>query len=286
MKSGLYIRSFIRENGSTTESLSKMERLSKMVAGTGLCSRRDAERWIMQGRVMVNGEADTSVTQFVSSKDVVYVDGMKIRSGASYSKPKLWMVNKLAGELVAEKDPQKNRPLLYDRIKAYVPNISSIKPVFRLEFNTEGLLLLTDNGELAKLLCDPSQGLIRHYRAKIHGLITASKLEGFRRGPVVNGLRYSGMSATIQHKSGTQTWMALSCPDSKSRAVKTVCEHLHLTLTRLICVGFGPYKLNDLPAGNIVEAKLTPELEELFNKRQLSRPGRSLLRVAMPVVLP
>jgi len=245
-----------------------------MVAGTGLCSRRDAERWIMQGRVMVNGKTDTSVTQFVSSNDVVYVDGMKIRAGLSYNKPKLWMVNKFAGELVAENDPNKKRPVLYDRIKAYLPDIHSIRPVSRLEFNTEGLLMLTDNGELAKLLADSNSGLTRHYRAKIHGLLTASKLEGFRRGPMVNGLRYSGMDVSIQHKSGTQTWMAISCPDSKSRAIKSVCEHLHLSLTRLICVGFGPYKLGELPAGGIVEVKLTPELEEMFIKRQLSGSGR------------
>ena len=192
-----------------------MIRLSKFIAGTGLCSRREAEKWIMDGRVLVNGSAKNSAVEIVSKDDDIVVDGEKISQRVCVVRPKIFAVHKLAGELVATTDPGKNRPVLFDRIKHLLEKEGSLKPVTRLEFNTEGLLLLTNNGELARMLENPMTGLERKYRIRLHGKITESKLDGFRRGLVIDKIKYGSMKVNIERNVGTNSWLSLSCIENK-----------------------------------------------------------------------
>eukprot|EP01041_Mallomonas_annulata_P012463 gene12463-26213_t len=268
----LSLSGYSKRYESSSAAVESALRLSKVVAGTGLCSRREAEEWIKSGRVMVNGNLVSSVTQFVTiGTDAVYVDGMKIKAGETFIKPRLWIAHKMQGELVALTDPLKKRPLLFDRLKTFYNESFMLKPVSRLEFNTEGLILLTNSGDIARYMDDPLTGLKRHYRVKVHGKLTESKLDGFRRGPVVDGVKYQSMDVTVDHNSGTLNWIRLTLCDNKTRAVRTVCEHLNLQVARMICVGFGSYRLDTMPPEtDIIETKLTRELQSGFHKHIIS----------------
>ena len=174
--------------------------LSKIVASSGICSRREAEKWIMQGRVEINGSicrcpsykvADNNSGRHESYE--ITVDGIKLRSGHSVKRPRLWAVNKLKGEIVSDSNSDKSRTILLDRFHKLLPNtidkvtIDSLKPVNRLEYDTEGMCLITNNGDLSRMISIDSSKYPRYYRVRVNGLITEEKLRGLRTGLYIEG---------------------------------------------------------------------------------------------------
>lgn len=165
-------------------------RLSKAIACTGVCSRRDADCWIREGRITVNYERIRSTGKLVTKDDKICVDGIELKKHVNYDKPRLWMVYKLPGELVAGSDPIKKRPLVLDRLRNLKLHSEALKPINRLEFGMEGLLLVTNSPRLASVMQNSETGMQRKYRLRVHGKVTPSKLDGLQRGMLVNGTKY------------------------------------------------------------------------------------------------
>ena len=165
-------------------------RLSKAIASTGVCSRRDADAWIKEGRITVNYERVRSIGKLVVTDDKICVDGIELKKHVNYDKPRLWVVYKLPGELVAGSDPSKKRPVVLDRLRNLNIHSEILKPINRLEFGMEGLLLVTNSARLASVMQSLQSGIERKYRLRVHGKVTPSKLDGLQRGLLVNGTKY------------------------------------------------------------------------------------------------
>ena len=246
-------------------------RLSQLVANTGLCSRNEAEKWIQDGRVTVNNEETRTPALKIIESDVIYLDGDKIssklRNKVASTPMKIWIVNKLSGELVDDKDPLKNRPLMMQRLKKLIPiasvtqGPSPLKPISRMDFNSEGLCLVTTNSVLARTLA--LSKLPRYYRARIHGLVTESKLEGLRTGIYIDGKKQPPIKVKVERTSGTISWVKVETAESNSRAIKDCFLQVHWNITRMISVGFGPYRLDKLAPGGVKEVKLTADIVAL-----------------------
>jgi 23S rRNA pseudouridine2605 synthase len=257
-----------------------LQRLSKFVALTGVCSRREAEKWIHEGRITVNGAIVKTVAMSVASTDKIILDGMMLESNKTIVTPRLWAVYKMAGELVAQNDI-KNRPTMFKRLEDLMgPTlrrnnqiskntalVGDLKPISRLEYNAEGLCFLTDNGKLARLL-DSSSEMRRQYRVRVHGAITDSKLSGIQRGMLVDGIKYQPMNVKVDRTANTISWMTIDTNERRPGAIKAIFKKLFLTPTRIICTGLGPYKSSEiLPQGmDWAEIKLTPEVLKLFRQ--------------------
>ena len=166
------------------------ERLAKMIARSGICGRREAEKRIKEQRVTRNGRIVSDVGQKVFPGDDVWVDEHKIEWGRKYEKLRLWAVHKMSGELVIEEDKVKKRPLLINRLQGLVREVGELKPVTHLDFNMEGLMIYTNNGRFARLLGSPETAMKRVFKIRVHGLLTESKLQGLKRGLVIKGVKY------------------------------------------------------------------------------------------------
>ena len=223
-------------------------RIAKAMAHAGLCSRRDAEAWIEAGRVSVNGKVLTTPAHVVSADDQIVVDGEPLPAPQA---PRLWRYNKPRGLVTSHKDPQ-GRRTVFD---ALPPNLPRVVSVGRLDINTEGLLLLTTDGALARHLELPSTGWLRRYRVRAHGRVSEQALRGLRAGVTINGVRYEPVDARIDREQGSNVWLTLSLREGKNREVKRLAEHLGLTVNRLIRLSFGPFALGDLAEGDIEEVK-------------------------------
>jgi 23S rRNA pseudouridine2605 synthase len=223
-------------------------RIAKAIAHAGLCSRRDAEAWIAAGRVAVNGKVLTTPAHVVSPDDKVTVDGKPLpeRQGV-----RLWRYHKRRGLVTSHKDPQ-GRKTVFDVLPPDLPRVVSVG---RLDINTEGLLLLTTDGELARHLELPSTGWLRRYRVRAHGRVTQDALDALRRGLTLDGIQYGPIEARIDREQGSNLWLTISLREGKNREVKRIAEHLGLTVNRLIRVSFGPFALGDLPEGAVEEVK-------------------------------
>jgi len=239
-------------------------RIAKAMAHAGLCSRRDAEAWIEAGRVSVNGKVLTTPAHVVSADDQIVVDGEPLPAPQA---PRLWRYNKPRGLVTSHKDPQ-GRRTVFD---ALPPNLPRVVSVGRLDINTEGLLLLTTDGALARHLELPSTGWLRRYRVRAHGRVSEQALHGLRAGVTINGVRYEPVDARIDREQGSNVWLTLSLREGKNREVKRLAEHLGLTVNRLIRLSFGPFVLGDLAEGDIEEVKrrvlsdqLGPKLARAF----------------------
>jgi 23S rRNA pseudouridine2605 synthase len=239
-------------------------RIAKAMAHAGLCSRRDAEAWIEAGRVSVNGKVLTTPAHVVSADDQIVVDGEPLPAPQA---PRLWRYNKPRGLVTSHKDPQ-GRRTVFD---ALPPNLPRVVSVGRLDINTEGLLLLTTDGALARHLELPSTGWLRRYRVRAHGRVSEQALHGLRAGVTINGVRYGPVDARIDREQGSNVWLTLSLREGKNREVKRLAEHLGLTVNRLIRLSFGPFALGDLAEGDIEEVKrrvlsdqLGPKLARAF----------------------
>jgi len=223
-------------------------RIAKAMAHAGLCSRRDAEAWIAAGRVSVNGKVLTTPAHVVSPGDKIMVDGEPLPASQA---PRLWRYHKPRGLITSHKDPQ-GRRTVFDALPPSLPRVVSVG---RLDINTEGLLLLTTDGALARHLELPSTGWLRRYRVRAHGRVTEEALHGLRSGVTIDGVKYGPVEARIDREQGSNLWLMLSLREGKNREVKRLAEHLGLTVNRLIRISFGPFALGDLAEGALEEVK-------------------------------
>ncbi len=226
----------------------KGERIAKVMARAGLCSRREAERWIASGRVSVNGKKLDTPACVVGPGDTVLVDGKPLPDKQPV---RLWRYNKPTGLVTSHKDPE-GRPTVFDALPKHLPRVISVG---RLDLNSEGLLLLTNDGELARKLEMPATGWTRRYRVRVHGHVDPTKLSGLARGVTVDGVRYGPIDAAFESRTGANAWVTVSIKEGKNREVRKVMEHIGLTVNRLIRIGYGPFHLGHLPKGDAEEVK-------------------------------
>ncbi len=222
------------------------ERIAKYLARAGVASRRDAERMIEAGRVKLNGQAVTHPACFVRASDVVQVDGAAV---AERERTRLWRYHKPSGLVTTHKDPE-GRPTVFERLQTRLPRVISVG---RLDLTSEGLLLLTNDGGLARRLELPSTGWIRRYRVRVHGAIAADRLAGLAQGLTVDGVRYGPIEARLDSQSGDNTWLSVGLREGKNREIRKVMAALGLATTRLIRLSYGPFQLGNLPRGEVDE---------------------------------
>jgi len=230
------------------------ERIAKVMARAGLASRREAEAWIAAGRVSVNGAVITSPALNVSSRDVIAVDGEPMRTR---ERTRLFLYNKPPGLVTTHFDPE-GRPTIFGALPKDLPRVISVG---RLDLTTEGLLLLTNDGGLARALELPSTGWLRRYRVRAFGRgLTQQQLDGLRDGITVDGIRYGAIEATLERQQGANVWLSFAIREGKNREVRNVLRSLDLHVNRLIRVSYGPFTLDDLPEGAVREVD-TPVLK-------------------------
>jgi 23S rRNA pseudouridine2605 synthase len=220
------------------------ERIAKRLARAGLCSRREAERWIADGRVRVDGKLLTTPAVTVTAKSRILVDGKPL---PAEEPTRLWRYHKPRGLVTTHKDPE-GRTTVFDRLPPELPRVISVG---RLDLNTEGLLLLTNDGALARHLELPATGWTRRYRVRVHGRPEPARLEALERGVTVDGVRYGPIQARIDSEKGANAWLSLSLQEGKNREVRRVLEHLGLEVTRLMRLSYGPFQLGDLARGEV-----------------------------------
>jgi 23S rRNA pseudouridine2605 synthase len=232
------------------------ERIAKVMARAGLCSRRDAEAWIAAGRVSVNGTTLMSPAYNVSDADDILVDGKRL---AERERTRLFLFHKPRGLVTTARDPE-GRLTIFDALPADLPRVVAIG---RLDINTEGLLLLTNDGGLARVLELPATGWLRRYRVRAHGAVDQARLDALREGISIDGVDYAGIEARLDREQGSNAWLTLGLREGKNREIKKVLEHLGLAVNRLIRISFGPFELGDLAEGEAAEAPTRVLREQL-----------------------
>jgi len=252
----------------TSKDRPEGERIAKLLARAGVASRREVERMIADGRVALNGAKLETPATILPSLRGVTVDGKPI--GAA-DRARLFRFHKPAGLLTAERDP-KGRPTIYNALRNALPkDTPRLMPVGRLDLNTEGLLLLTNDGELKRAMELPASEVPRTYRARTFGQVSQAQLEDLMDGIVIEGMRYGPIDANLERRTGRNQWIELTLSEGKNREVRRVLEHLGLQVSRLMRTAYGPFKLGDLPRGAADEVK----------KHELER-FRSTLRKGAP----
>lgn len=235
------------------------ERIAKVVSRAGLCSRRDAEEWVTQGRVAVNGRIINSPALDVSTNDVITVDGKPLPAP---ERTRLFLYHKPRGLMTTHADPE-GRPTVFDHLPEGLPRLISIG---RLDFNTEGLLLLTNDGGLARTLELPETGWLRRYRVRAHGEVTQAQLNELKNGVEVDGVKYGSIDATLEHDKGANVWLVFAIREGKNREVRNVLAHLGLEVNRLIRISYGPFQLGEIEEGQVDEVKTRVLREQLGEK--------------------
>jgi 23S rRNA pseudouridine2605 synthase len=243
------------------------ERIAKVIARAGICSRRDAEKLIAEGRVAVNGETISSPATKVGENDVVAVDGKPL---AEPEAARLWRYHKPAGLVTTHKDPQ-GRATVFANLPKSLPRVVSVG---RLDYNSEGLLLLTNDGDLARRLELPAGGWVRRYRARLFGKIAQTDLDKLATGVTVDGVRYGPVIADLERSKGVYSWALVSLKEGKNREVKRVMEHIGLKVARLIRVQFGPFHLGHLEPGQTEEIPAKLWREHLGIGRKHRKPAK------------
>ncbi|MEO1968186.1 MAG: pseudouridine synthase [Sphingomonadaceae bacterium] len=228
------------------------DRIAKLLARAGIASRREVERMIADGRVAVDGKVlDTPAVKLSNLKGVT-VDGNPV---AQAEAARLFAFHKPSGLITAERDPR-GRPTIYTALRNALPRgAPRLMPVGRLDFNTEGLLLLTNDGELKRAMELPSSGIPRTYRARAFGEIAQSQLDELIEGVTIEGVRYGKIEADLERSTGRNRWITLTLTEGKNREVRRVLEHLGLKVNRLMRTAYGPFELADLPRGQAVEIR-------------------------------
>ncbi len=224
----------------------KKERIAKVMAAAGLCSRRVAEQWIAAGRVSVNGTTLSTPACLVDEADTILVDGKPL---GSKQESRLWCYHKPTGLVTTHKDPQ-GRPTVFASLPAYLPRVISVG---RLDLNSEGLLLLTTDGALARSLEHPSKGWKRKYRVRVHGEITSEIQARLAKGVTIAGIRYAPCDVVIEKVQGTNTWVLVTLTEGKNREIRKLMDFFGLKVTRLIRISYGPFQLGNLEKGEVRE---------------------------------
>ena len=201
---------------------------------------------IAEGRVKVDGKTLDSPAFNVTSSNKIAVDGKPI---AAPDAPRLWRYHKPAGTITTSRDPQ-GRPTVFDKLPEDLPRVVSVG---RLDFNTEGLLLLTNDGGIKRYLELPQNAWLRHYRVRVHGKIEAGKLKTLEKGVTISGIHYEPIKITLEKEQGSNAWLSVGLREGKNREIRKLMEHLGLQVTRLIRVSFGPFQLGKLPEGTVEE---------------------------------
>jgi 23S rRNA pseudouridine2605 synthase len=224
------------------------ERIAKVIARAGIASRRDAEAMIAEGRVTLNGETLASPAVNVGASDTITIDGEPL---PSRERTRLWLFHKPRGLVTTARDPE-GRPTVFDSLPEEMPRVVAVG---RLDINTEGLLLLTNDGGLAKVIAHPETGWTRRYRARARGEVTQAELDKLRKGVTVDEMEYGPIEATLDRVQGDNVWITLALKEGKNREVKRVLEHVGLQVNRLIRLSFGPFQLGDIEPGLVEEVR-------------------------------
>jgi 23S rRNA pseudouridine2605 synthase len=241
------------------------ERIAKAMARAGVASRRDAEAMVLAGRVSVNGETLTSPARNVTDDDRILVDGAPL---PLRERSRLWIFHKPRGVVTTAKDPE-GRQTVFDVLPDDLPRVVAVG---RLDINTEGLLLLTNDGGLAKVIAHPDTGWLRRYRVRAHGDTDQAQLDKLARGVTIDGMEYGPVEATLDRVQGDNVWLTLGLREGKNREVKRILEHLGLSVNRLIRLSFGPFQLGDLEVG-LVEEVRTRVLKDQLGKTLAAEAG-------------
>jgi 23S rRNA pseudouridine2605 synthase len=234
------------------------ERIAKVLARAGLCSRRDAERWIAEGRVSVDGRVLTSPAVAVTTASDIRVDGAPLPAP---ERSRLWRYHKPAGLVTTHRD-EKGRPTVFDALPRELPRLVSVG---RLDLNSEGLLLLTNDGALARRLELPSTGWLRRYKVRVHGEVDPERLAALEQGVTVDGVSYGPIRTILERRQGSNAWIVLALREGKNHEARRVLEHLSLTVTRLIRLSYGPFQLGNLARGAVAEVPKKVLAEQLGN---------------------
>ncbi len=238
------------------------ERLAKFMARSGVCSRRQAEEYIRQKRVSVNGEIIDSPAFNVEGSEKILFDGEKL---PAIETTRLWLYYKPVGLVTTHKDNQ-NRPTVFDSLPPFMPRVISVG---RLDLNSEGLLLLTNNGELSRKLELPENGWSRRYKVKVHGFVDTKKLASLEKGATVDGINYGPVKAEIETEKGTNAWLIITLSEGKNREIRKLMKSIGLDVARLIRLSYGPFQLGALKKGEVKEVPAKVLQEQLGNKFKL-----------------
>ena len=222
------------------------QRIAKLLARAGIASRRDIEKMIAEGRIAIDGEKLTTPATLLESLKGVTVDGEPVKPPEA---ARLYLFYKPPGTLTAARDP-KGRPTIYDKLPAGLPRLM---PVGRLDYMTEGLLLLTNDGELKRQLELPKTGVVRRYRARAFGDVTQAQLEALAEGVTIEGIRYGLIDANLERRTGRNCWIELSLTEGKNREVRNVLAYLGLQVSRLIRTAYGPFTVEGMETGDVGE---------------------------------
>ncbi|MGI8569886.1 MAG: pseudouridine synthase [Methylocella sp.] len=227
------------------------ERIAKVMARAGLCSRREAEAWIGEGRVALNGVVMRNPAVNVRRDDKVTIDGEPL---ADRARTRLFMFHKRRGLVSTARDPQ-GRPTIFDYLRQHWPDGPRVVSIGRLDINSEGLLLLTNDGGLARVLELPATGWVRRYRVRAKGETDQAILDRLREGLTLEGVKYAGIEATLDRAQGANCWLTMALREGKNREIKRVLEHVGLQVNRLIRLSFGPFQLGELAEGAVEEVR-------------------------------
>jgi 23S rRNA pseudouridine2605 synthase len=239
----------------------KGERIAKVLARAGLCSRREAERWIAEGRVALGGQVLKSPAINVDSSSDIRIDGKPIPAPEP---ARLWRYHKPAGLVTTHRD-EKGRPTVFARLPADLPRLISVG---RLDLASEGLLLLTNDGGLARELELPARGWLRRYRVRVHGTPDPAQLAALENGITIAGIAYGPIEARLERQQGSNAWLVVSLAEGRNREIRRVMEHLGLPVTRLIRIAYGPFQLGHLPRGEVAEVPRRVLRDQLGTKNR------------------
>ncbi len=239
------------------------DRIAKVIARAGLCSRRDAERWIAEGRITLDGKVLTSPALNVPPGADIRVDGRPLPEAPP---PRLWRFHKTAGLVTTRRDPE-GRPTVFEHLPADFPHVLTVG---RLDIASEGLLLLVNDGALARHIELPATGWTRRYRVRVHGRVDERRLQDLAHGVTIDGAAYGPIEAAIERQQGANAWLKVALKEGKNREIRKVLESLGYPVNRLIRISFGPFQLGTLVPGQVAELKtasLRSLLPAFFPKR-------------------